>query len=60
MPRLPGYIMERLRSAGVGEAINLDQCTYSDEDRFFSYRRTTHRGEPDYGRMLSAIVIDGD
>lgn len=57
---LPGYIMERLRSAGVGEAINLDQCTYSDEDRFFSYRRTTHRGEPDYGRMLSAIVIDGD
>jgi copper oxidase (laccase) domain-containing protein len=32
--------------------------TYTDPDRFFSYRRTTHRNEPDYGRQLSAIVIE--
>jgi len=56
---LPGFIVERLRRAGIGEAVDLGHCTYSDEERFFSYRRTTHRGEPDYGRMLSAIVIDG-
>ena len=34
-------------------------CTYADEARFFSYRRTTHRGEADYGRLLSAIVLEG-
>ncbi|NNE24089.1 MAG: polyphenol oxidase, partial [Rhizobiales bacterium] len=36
---------------------DLGICTYADEARFFSYRRTTHRGEPDYGRQLSAIMI---
>ncbi|MDR3372266.1 MAG: peptidoglycan editing factor PgeF [Ancalomicrobiaceae bacterium] len=54
---LPGYIMARLAAAGVGAAENLGLCTYSDESRFFSYRRTTHRGEPDYGRLVSAIAI---
>ncbi|HST94286.1 MAG TPA: peptidoglycan editing factor PgeF [Microvirga sp.] len=54
---LPGYIGMRLEAAGVGEFANLGLCTYSDEERFFSYRRTTHRGEPDYGRLISAIAF---
>ena len=55
---LPGLTTQRLRDAGV-TAENLDICTYPDEDRFFSYRRTTHRQEPDYGRQISAIMIRG-
>ncbi len=54
---LPGYIVARLKDAGV-TASALGDCTYADEARFFSYRRTTHRGEPDYGRQLSAIMIE--
>lgn len=54
---LPAYIVARLEKAGAGHALNLGLCTYADEDRFFSYRRTTHRGEPDYGRLVSAIAI---
>jgi purine-nucleoside/S-methyl-5'-thioadenosine phosphorylase / adenosine deaminase len=54
---LPGFIVARLSAAGVaGRSIGL--CTYADADRFFSYRRATHRGEPDYGRLLSAITLD--
>ncbi|NRP70319.1 Laccase domain protein YfiH [Ensifer psoraleae] len=53
---LPGLTIQRLAEAGV-TAENLDICTYADEDRFFSYRRTTHRQEPDYGRQMSAICI---
>lgn len=53
---LPGYTCGRLTAAGI-TAENLDLCTYDDEERFFSYRRTTHRGEPDYGRQISAIQI---
>ncbi|MBP1883484.1 peptidoglycan editing factor PgeF [Sinorhizobium mexicanum] len=53
---LPGLTIRRLTEAGV-TAENLDICTYADEDRFFSYRRTTHRQEPDYGRQMSAICI---
>lgn len=55
---LPGLTTQRLRDAGV-TAENLDICTYPDEDRFFSYRRTTHRQEPDYGRQISAIMVRG-
>lgn len=54
---LPGFIGARLETAGIGEFTNLGLCTYSDEERFFSYRRTTHRGEPDYGRLISAIAL---
>lgn len=54
---LPAYIGHRLRRAGVGRFSDLGLCTYSDEARFFSYRRTTHRGEPDYGRLLHAIAL---
>jgi YfiH family protein len=56
---LEAYVVHRLIAAGIGEveALNLD--TYADPDRFFSFRRATHRGEPDYGRQLSAIAIPG-
>ena len=54
---LPGYIGARLEAAGIGEHADLGHCTYSDEERFFSYRRATHRGEPDYGRLISAIAL---
>ncbi len=46
----------RLRAAGV-EAEWSRHCTYSDPDRFFSYRRTTHAGEVDYGPLISAIAL---
>ncbi|AHM04344.1 hypothetical protein roselon_01991 [Roseibacterium elongatum DSM 19469] len=54
---LPGYGLQRLRAAGVAAAEWTRHCTYSDQDRFFSYRRATHRGEADYGRLLSAIRL---
>jgi YfiH family protein len=54
---LPSYIGDRLRRAGIGEFADVDQCTYADEERFYSYRRTTHRGEADYGRLISAIRL---
>ncbi len=53
---LHAYIVDRLIAAGV-QASTLGVCTYADEERYFSYRRTTHRNEPDYGRQLSAICI---
>ena len=53
---LPRYTVDRLARAGV-VASSLDLCTYRDEERFFSYRRMTHRGEPDYGRLASAIAL---
>lgn len=54
---LPGFGLARLRAAGVGSAEWIRHCTYSDPDRFFSYRRTTHLGEADYGRLISAIRL---
>jgi YfiH family protein len=54
---LPGFIGARLNAAGIGAFTDLGLCTYSDEERFFSYRRTTHRKEPDYGRLISAITL---
>jgi YfiH family protein len=55
---LHGYIAERAHRAGlqVFEDSGLD--TYADEERFFSYRRTTHRKEPDYGRLVAAIALE--
>ncbi|MEC5322562.1 peptidoglycan editing factor PgeF [Aurantimonas sp. A3-2-R12] len=55
---LPGFILAQLRASGVAASF-VGTCTYADPDRFFSYRRTTHRGEPDYGRQLSAIALRG-
>lgn len=54
---LPAFVALRLAEAGVGRADDLALCTYADEARFFSYRRATHRGEPDYGRLVSAIAL---
>jgi hypothetical protein len=56
---LEDYVVHRLIAAGIGEveALNLD--TYADADRFYSYRRSTHCKEADYGRQLSAIGIPG-
>jgi YfiH family protein len=54
---LPGYAAERLRALGIGLVADVALCTYEDEHRFFSYRRAIHRGERDYGRQLSAIVL---
>ena len=54
---LPGYGLHRLRSAGVGQAEWTGHCTYSDPARFYSYRRTTHAGEADYGRLISTIRL---
>ena len=53
---LPGYTVDRFAAAGV-TAVAMDLCTYAEPERFYSYRRATHRGEPDYGRLLSAIVL---
>lgn len=54
---LEGFVVSRLAAAGIGrvEALGLD--TYSDPDRFYSYRRSTHLGEPDYGRQISIIAL---
>jgi YfiH family protein len=54
---LPGYGLHRLRAAGVGHAEWTGHCTYSDPSRFYSYRRTTHAGEADYGRLISTIRL---
>jgi YfiH family protein len=54
---LAGYIASRLKRAGVGHVEDLGHCTYADAARFFSYRRTTHRAEPDYGRHVNAIAL---
>ena len=55
---LPGYVKMKLECLGLAEIDNLGLCTYADETRFYSYRRATHRGEPDYGRLISAIVLE--
>ncbi len=54
---LAGFGLSRLRAAGVGHAEWTRHCTYSDPDRFYSYRRTTHAKEADYGRLIAAITL---
>ncbi|MFN3721846.1 MAG: peptidoglycan editing factor PgeF [Paracoccaceae bacterium] len=54
---LPGFGLHRLRAAGVGNAEWTRHCTYHDADRFFSFRRTTHAAEADYGRLISVIRL---
>ena len=54
---LPAFIAARMAALGVAFE-DLGLCTYEDEARFYSYRRATHRGEPDYGRMFAAISLD--
>ncbi|MGE3148543.1 MAG: peptidoglycan editing factor PgeF [Pseudorhodoplanes sp.] len=54
---LPAFIAHRLQKAGVEAIEDLAVCTYGDPQKFFSFRRATHRGEPDYGRHISAISL---
>ena len=54
---LPGYIAARVRRAGIVKFEDLGLCTYAEPDRFFSYRRATRLGEPDYGRHINAIAL---
>jgi len=56
---LAGFVESRLAAAGVGEIERLDRDTYAEPDFFYSFRRSVHRGEPDYGRQLSAIALVG-
>ena len=57
MFNLPAFIQKQLVAAELGTVTDLSLCTYANEKRFFSYRRTTHRKEPDYGRQISAIML---
>ena len=54
---LPGFGLHRLRDAGIGLAEWTHHCTYSDADLFYSYRRSVHAREADYGRLISAIRL---
>jgi polyphenol oxidase len=55
---LAGFIAKRLDRAGVQAIDDVGLCTYAEPQRFFSFRRTTHRAEPDYGRHINAIALD--
>lgn len=57
---LESYVADRLARAGIGRIECLGLDTYSDEARFFSYRRSTHRAESDYGRQISIIGLTGN
>jgi YfiH family protein len=54
---LPGFVENRLVAAGLGEVERQSPCTYENESLFYSYRRSQHRAEADYGRQISAIVV---
>ncbi len=54
---LPAFVARRLSEAGLGRIEHCEEDTVADPDRFFSYRRATLRGEPDYGRALAAIAL---
>lgn len=54
---LQGFSLHRLRRAGIGHSEWTRHCTYSDAERFYSFRRTTHAGEADYGRLISTICL---
>lgn len=54
---LPAFVLHRMRTAGVGSAEWLRHCTYSNRELFFSYRRSVHEKQADYGRMMSTIRL---
>lgn len=54
---LPAFAVARLHSFGVGQAHWTGHCTYADPARFFSYRRSVHQQEADYGRLIAAIRL---
>jgi hypothetical protein len=55
---LGGYIASRLRRAQIEQIEDIGLCTYADAASFYSYRRSTHLKEPDYGRHINAIALD--
>ncbi len=55
---LSGFAVSRLEKIGIKTALSLPLCTYENEQQFFSYRRNTHNSVADYGRQVSAIVIN--
>jgi YfiH family protein len=55
---LPAFVLWRLEQAGVGAAAWTGHDTCADETRFYSNRRAFQRGEPDFGRLMSAICIE--
>lgn len=54
---LEGFVLSRLAAAGLDRIEALGEDTYAQPDRFFSYRRATHKGEPDYGRQISLVAL---
>jgi len=54
---LAGFVTHRLKRAEVAEVEDIGLCTYADPAQFYSYRRATHRAEPDYGRHVNAIAL---
>ena len=54
---LPGFVLSRLRAAGVERCEWIGRDTYAEEALFFSNRRALHKAEGDYGRLLSAIAL---
>jgi YfiH family protein len=54
---LAGYARARLQRAGIAQIEDLDLCTFADPEKFYSYRRTTLKAEPDYGRHINAIAL---
>jgi len=54
---LPGFVAAQLAKAGVAHITDTGRCTYADEQRYFSYRRSTHHHDPDYGRNISVIAL---
>ena len=54
---LPAYGLYRMRNAGLRDVEWIRHCTYADPDRFFSYRRSVHAQEADYGRLISTIRL---
>jgi YfiH family protein len=54
---LPAFGLHTLRTAEIKSAHWIHECTYSNEEYYYSYRRTTHGGEADYGRLISCITL---
>ena len=54
---LPRFCLQSLRNAGITNPEWTGHCTYEDSDKFYSYRKSTHLGEPDYGRLISVITL---
>ncbi|MGJ8621515.1 MAG: peptidoglycan editing factor PgeF [Yoonia sp.] len=54
---LPAFGLHKLKQLGVGQAAWTGNCTYSDPDRFFSYRRSVHQKQADYGRLIAVVSL---